>query len=620
MSDMIRLLPASVANQIAAGEVIQRPASVVKELVENAIDAGAKNIQVLVTDAGKTSVQVIDDGIGMSETDARLAFERHATSKISKANDLFSLKTMGFRGEALASIAAVAQVELKTRRQDMEIGTKVEFAASELVSQEAASCSPGCTFYVRNLFYNIPTRRKFLKSNTTELSNILVEFERIALVNPHLSFLLYHNDTELFNLPVASHRQRIINIFGKKLNQQLLNLEVETTLVKVSGYVAKPEASRKKGAHQYFFVNGRYMRHPYFHKAVMEAYDRLIPVGEQISYFIYLEVDPASIDINIHPTKTEIKFENEQAIWQVIAAVVKETLGKFNAVPSIDFDTEDRPDIPVFSDFSDTPAVSPPVVAVNYDFNPFRQTTSTPAYSRPDFNWESLYSGTSRESKMNKVSYYETERDEEFPNRVKDDFLPLYGQEKIEEKGSQHLQIKGRYILTSVKSGLMLIDQHRAHVLVLYNKYMEQLEQRQGVSQGVLFPEVIQLPSSEATVLEHIMDELTAIGFELSNLGGSSYAINGTPSGMEGVDPVELIRQLLYAAIEKGKDLKEEINHILALTLAKATAIVYGQYLSHDEMVNLVDSLFACPTPNYTPDGKTILSVLKEEEIDKRFK
>lgn len=436
MSDMIRLLPASVANQIAAGEVIQRPASVVKELIENAIDAGAKNIQVLVTDAGKTSVQVIDDGVGMSETDARLAFERHATSKISKANDLFSLKTMGFRGEALASISAVAQVELKTRRQDREIGTKVEVAASELVSQEAISCAPGCTFYVRNLFYNIPARRKFLKSNTTELSNILVEFERIALVNSHLSFMLYHNGSELFNLPVASQRQRIINIFGKKLNQQLLNLDVETTLVKVSGYVAKPEASRKKGAHQYFFVNGRYMRHPYFHRAVMEAYEKLIPVGEQVSYFIYLEVDPASIDVNIHPTKTEIKFENEQAIWQVIAAVVKETLGKFNAVPSIDFDTEDRPDIPVFSDFSDTPVLSPPVVAVNHDFNPFRQSTSSPAYSRPDFNWESLYSGKPQESKMNQVSYYGTERDEESTDKVKDDSLPLYGREKIEGKGS----------------------------------------------------------------------------------------------------------------------------------------------------------------------------------------
>lgn len=348
MSDIIRLLPDSVANQIAAGEVIQRPASVIKELVENAIDAGAQHIDVLVTDAGKSSIQVIDDGKGMSETDARLSFERHATSKIREAADLFALRTMGFRGEALASIAAVAQVELRTCVEGEELGTKLVIAGSKVESQEAISCPKGSNFCVKNLFFNVPARRKFLKSNQTELSNILTEFERIALVNPNVSFTLYHNDAELFNLPAIQLRQRIMGVFGKKINQDLLSLDVDTTMVRISGFVARPESARKKGARQYFFVNGRYMRHPYFHKAIMDAYEHLIPVGEQVSYFIYFDVDPGNIDVNIHPTKTEIKFENEQAIWQILAAAVKETLGKFNAVPSIDFDTEGMPDIPAF--------------------------------------------------------------------------------------------------------------------------------------------------------------------------------------------------------------------------------------------------------------------------------
>lgn len=341
MSDIIRLLPDSVANQIAAGEVIQRPASVIKELVENAIDAGAQHVDVLVVDAGKTSIQVIDDGKGMSETDARLSFERHATSKIREAADLFALHTMGFRGEALASIAAVAQVELRTRMEGEELGTMLTISGSKVEGQEAVSCPKGSSFSVKNLFFNVPARRKFLKSNQTELSNILTEFERIVLVNPEVSFTLHHNGAELFNLPALQLRQRIMGVFGKKINQELLSLDVDTTMVRVSGFVGKPETARKKGARQYFFVNGRYMRHPYFHKAIMDAYEQLVPVGEQVSYFIYFEVDPANIDVNIHPTKTEIKFENEQAIWQILAAAVKETLGKFNAVPSIDFDTEE---------------------------------------------------------------------------------------------------------------------------------------------------------------------------------------------------------------------------------------------------------------------------------------
>ena len=617
MSDVIRLLPDSVANQIAAGEVIQRPASIVKELVENAIDAEASNIYVLVTDAGKTCIQVIDDGKGMSETDARLSFERHATSKIREASDLFALRTMGFRGEALASIAAVAQVELKTRPASEEVGTKIVIAGSKFESQEVVSCPKGSNFSVKNLFFNIPARRKFLKANSTELSNILAEFERIALVNPDVSLSLYSNDAEVFNLPASSLRQRILSVFGKKLNQQLLTVDVDTTMIKVSGFVAKPETSRKKGMHQYFFVNGRYMRHPYFHKAVMDAYEQLIPAGDQITYFLYFEVDPANIDVNIHPTKTEIKFENEQAIWQILAAAVKESLGKFSAVPSIDFDTVDMPDIPAFEQAA---PVESPKVHYNSDYNPFKSSAS---YSRPSVNWENLYGGLQKAD-----THIEPDTTDHFSDAAHTEsaetgsvFSSAFNNtDHAVEKANQHLQIKGRYILTSVKSGLMIIDQHRAHVRILFDRYITQITNRQGEGQRVLFPEIIQLPASEVVVLEGIMDDLSAVGFELTNLGGGSFAVNSIPSGVEGLDPVQLVRNMVHTAMEKGNDVKEEIQNVLALTLAKAAAIVYGQVLTPDEITGLVDNLFACETPNYTPDGSVVISTIKDDDINKLFK
>lgn len=624
MSDIIHLLPDSVANQIAAGEVIQRPASVIKELVENAIDAEATEVHVLVTDAGKTGIQVIDNGKGMSETDARLAFERHATSKIREAADLFALRTMGFRGEALASIAAVAEVELKTRLADEELGTRLLLAGSKVESQEPVSCPKGSNFSVKNLFFNVPARRKFLKANSTELSNILAEFERIVLVHSDVAFYLYSNDSELFNLPVMPLRQRIMAVFGKKLNQQLLSVEVDTTLVKISGYVAKPETARKKGAHQYFFVNGRYMRHPYFHKAVMDAFEHLIPAGEQISYFIYFEVDPANIDVNIHPTKTEIKFENEQAIWQILSAAVKESLGKFNAVPSIDFDTEGLPDIPAFEQ---PRPIEPPQVHYNADFNPFKTSSSyggDRSYSRPQTEWESLYAGLEKASRMNDPVVPDAPVEEELspasiPSEESSSPLPSMMSEGGNVTSGQHWQFKGRYILTSVKSGLMLIDQHRAHVRVLFDRYMEQIRQKHGVAQGVLFPEIVQFPASEVAVLEDIQEDLSAVGFELTSLGGGSYAINGVPSGIEGLKPVELVRNIVHTALEKGCDVKEEVQSMLALNLARAAAIVYGQVLSVDEMSALVDSLFACESPNYTPDGRVVLTTIREEEIERLF-
>ena len=622
MSDVIRLLPDSVANQIAAGEVIQRPASVIKELVENAVDAGAKHIDVQVVDAGKTSIQVIDDGKGMSETDARLAFERHATSKIREASDLFALHTMGFRGEALASIAAVAQVELRTCLKGEELGTSLCISGSKVESQETISCPQGCNFNVKNLFFNVPARRKFLKSNQTELNNILTEFERIALVNPEISFSLHHNGTEMLNLPAIQLKQRIMGVFGKKINQELLPLEVDTTMVKVSGFVGRPDSSRKKGARQFFFVNGRYMRHPYFHKAVMDAYERLIPTGEQVSYFIYFDIDPSHIDVNIHPTKTEIKFENEQAIWQILTAVIKETLGKFNAVPSIDFDAEGMPDIPAFES-SPYSAVQAPKLDYDPNYNPFDTSSgSSGSYSRQKVDgWEELYGGY--EPSMPAAIYPdETAFVEE--GLVETEMAPnLYASTEVQtapETSSLHYQYKGRYILTSVKSGLMIIDQQRAHVRVLYDRYLSQIENRKGASQGMLFPDIVQFPVSEIPVLESIMEDLSYLGFELTDLGGGSYAINGIPSGIEGLDPVDLVQNMVHNAIEKGCRIKSEVQGMLALSLAKAASIVPGQVLSNEEMSQLVDELLTSTSPNYTPEGKTVLTMMGDDELEKLFK
>ena len=615
MSDIIRLLPDSVANQIAAGEVIQRPASVIKELVENAVDAGAKSIDVLVTDAGKTSIQVIDDGKGMSGTDARLAFERHATSKIREAADLFALQTMGFRGEALASIAAVAQVELRTCQEGEELGTSLCIAGSNVESQETVACPKGSNFQVKNLFYNIPARRKFLKSNQTELSNILTEFERIALVNPNVAFTLHHNGTEMLNLPTVPLKQRIMGVFGKKINQELLSVDVDTTMVRISGFVGRPESSRKKGARQYFFVNGRYMRHPYFHKAVMDAYEQLVPVGEQVSYFLYFDVDPANIDVNIHPTKTEIKFENEQAIWQILSAAIKESLGKFNAVPSIDFDTEGMPDIPAF-EHSPYSGVQMPKTTYNPDYNPFNSSPSS--YSRQESKgWDKLYEGLETHT----PSSFAYPEEESFWEEQPEPTLYKQAEESPSvETASRHYQYKGRFIMTSVKSGLMVIDQRRAHIRILYDRYLTQIASRQGTAQGVLFPDIVQFSASEIPVLQSIMEDLSFLGFELTDLGGGDYSINGIPTGIEGLRPAELVQNMVHTAIEKGCKVKEEVQGLLALSLAKAAAIVQGQVLSNEEMNALVDGLLTSTSPNYTPDGKTALVVIQEDELEKMFK
>ena len=606
MSDIIQLLPDSVANQIAAGEVIQRPASVIKELVENSVDAGAKNIQIQVIDAGKTTILVTDDGKGMSATDARLSFERHATSKIRKADDLFALHTMGFRGEALASIAAVAQIELKTRQESDEVGTLLSISGSRFVGQEPCSCAVGSSFSVNNLFYNVPARRKFLKSNSTELNNIITAFERIALVYPDIAFTLQSNGTELFNLKAGVLRQRIIDIFGKRLNQELLSVKVDTTMCRINGYVGKPESARKKGAHQYFFVNGRYMKHPYFNKAVMAAFERLVPTGEQVPYFLYFEVAPEDIDVNIHPTKTEIKFENEVPIWQILSAAVKEAVSMFNDIPSIDFDTEGRPEIPVYNP---TESVEVPKVKYNPDYNPFRNSSEAPRSSSPSNRWEELYQNLQKPSQ-------ETEL---FSSKMT---LPDIQEEKeptenvIEEKSPSHYQYKGRYIMTAVKSGLMIIDQHRAHVRILFDRYQEQLKRSEAAAQKLLFPENLHCTASEEVTLSKILPELQDLGFEISPLGGSTYAILAAPSGLEGLDMINLLRDMILSAQEKPTNLREEISRELALTMARKAAIPQGQVLNNAEMENIFNSLFSSSNPNYTPDGKNILCILKQNEIE----
>lgn len=609
MSDIIQLLPDSVANQIAAGEVIQRPASVIKELVENSVDAGAKNIDVAVVDAGRTSIQVIDDGKGMSETDARLAFERHATSKIRQAEDLFNLHTNGFRGEALASIAAVAQVVLKSRQEGEEVGTQLSISGSRFEGQEACSSSVGSVFSVNNLFYNVPARRKFLKSNSTELNNILTAFERIVLVNPQIAFTLHSNNTELFNLKAGNLRQRIIDVFGKRINQDLLPVNVETTMCKISGFVGKPEAARKKGAHQFFFVNGRYMKHPYFNKAVMTAYDRLVPQGEQVPYFLYFDVNPNDIDVNIHPTKTEIKFENEQAIWQILMAAVKESIGMFNDVPSIDFDTEDKPDIPVYNP-DVVSSASAPKISLNPHYNPFKSSPSSgkPTAVKPvDEQWEQLYEGLNHQDSVEReADIFESESETEINT----------SQSILAEKSPAHYQYKGKYVMTAVKSGLMIIDQHRAHVRVLYERYFEQIQQQTSHSQKVLFPEVLQFPVSDEVILEKLLPEMSKMGFELDNLGGGSYAVNAIPTGLDGVNPLHLVQDMVFSAKEKGVKALDEVHQSLALTLARNAAIPQGQVLSNEEMETLVNDLFACSNVNYTPDGKNVLCILKQQEIE----
>lgn len=602
MSDIIQLLPDSVANQIAAGEVIQRPASVIKELVENAVDAGAKTINVLVVDAGRTMIQVIDDGKGMSETDARLSFERHATSKIRQAGDLFALHTMGFRGEALASIAAVAQVELRTRMADRDLGTVITLSGSKVTGQEPTACPVGSNFKVENLFFNVPARRKFLKSNSTELNNIMTAFERIALVYPEIAFTMHSNGQEMMSLRAGTLRQRIVDVFGKRLNHDLLPVEVETTMCSIKGFVGKPESAKKKGAQQYFFVNGRYMKHPYFHKAVMNAYERMIAVGTQVPYFIYFTVPAGDIDVNIHPTKTEIKFENEQAIWQILTAAVNDSIGKFCDIPSIDFDTEGQPDIPLFDPET---SVAPPQPQYNMSYNPFESTA--PRKDKVVDKWEELYKGLHNGEVFGQEDGSNVPGDGVVQSKL--GFSP-------EERSPSHYQYKGKYVMTAVKSGLMIVDQTRADIRIRYERFMQQMEQETSRTQKVLFPEVVEFAPSTSVMVVKLLPFLKKVGFDLSDLGGNSFSVNGVPAGLEEIDCVSLLHEIVADAIEKDSTSATDIHSTLALSMARKSAVTYGEVLGNQEMETLVNDLFSCSNVNYTPDGKAILCILPQRDIE----
>ncbi|MBO5921791.1 MAG: DNA mismatch repair endonuclease MutL [Bacteroidaceae bacterium] len=613
MKDIIQLLPDSVANQIAAGEVVQRPSSVVKELMENSIDAGASKVQVIVSDGGRTLIQVIDDGKGMSEIDARLAFERHATSKIKSAEDLFSLSTMGFRGEALASIAAVAQVELLTKRPDDELGTAVAISGSRLEQQEPVMVPAGSNFKVKNLFYNIPARRKFLKSIQTEFNNIVTEFERVSLINCGIEFNLSHNGAEVISLPPSSFRQRIVNLFGKKINKELVEVEIVTPLINIKGFVGTPESARKKGALQYFFVNGRYMRHPYFAKAVNSAFEDIIPQGEQVPFFLCIDVEPSRIDVNIHPTKTEIKFENESDLWKIISAAVREALGRFNATPSLDFDDDNIPDIPVM-DISGTEStpVSAPRVSYNPGYNPFKNRM--PDYRKSDSSWEMLYEDASDSKPLDLSPFEDT--------ALFESETPLYNANDDASFVEEYVpmsQYKGQYILIPVKSGLMWVHQRRAHIRVLFEKYKEQIRDKRAVSQGLLFPERVDVTLNESVTIENIQEELSFLGFDISSLGGGSFAINGVPSGIEGLSPVKLLMDIVHGVMDETNNAKAKIDERIALSMAKDVAVVAGQLLSAEEMTSLVDDLFRTAMPSITPDGQTIVYIMPDKDIERNF-
>lgn len=667
MSDIIHLLPDSVANQIAAGEVIQRPASMIKELVENALDAGATHIQVVVEDAGKTLVQVIDNGCGMSETDARMAFERHATSKIQQATDLFALRTMGFRGEALASIAAVAQVELRTRQKGQDLGTCINIEGSKVTKQELVSCPVGANFAVRNLFFNIPARRKFLKSNQTELSNIMAEFERIALAHPDVAFTLQSGSSIALDLASGNFRQRIVGIFGRRIDKQLVPIEVKTTLANISGFVGMPTAARRKNAHQYLFVNGRFMRHPYFAKAILTAYERLIPEGQQVPFFIKFEVDPARIDVNIHPTKTEIKFEDDSAIFQILLAAVRESLGKYGAVPAIDFNTEARPDIPTFNATGgESVNIAPPQIHINTSFNPFDTTPAPPTHNeqgatvdksstsftssytppRPHstIDWQRIYENTQKsfQSETNPSSQsINTKQDDEIEieSRYEDNdvplpshFTPLPTPEETptllykelpdtgkiawnEKKDGDFYQYQGRYIITALPMGMALIDQHRAHIRILYERYQQQLLQHKSASQKLLFPETLTLSPSEGVILNQILPQLKDIGFDINNDEKGNFILTGVPIQTEGIAPTALINSILADALTGQANAADTMGHTISLAMARKVALPYGQLLNTQEMSTLLEQLFNSSTPNLTPDGTLIMTILKPEKL-----
>ena len=609
MADIIQLLPDHVANQIAAGEVVQRPASVVKELLENAIDAGATTIKLLVKNAGKTLIQVIDDGKGMSVTDARLSFERHATSKIKVADDLFNLHTKGFRGEALASIAAIAHVEMKTKQASDELGTLLTIEGSVFTSQDVVATPKGSSIAVKNLFFNIPARRNFLKSDTVELRHIIDEFHRIVLAHPNLSFSMYHNGSDLFNLLKGNFRQRIVNTFGGKTNEKLVPVEETTEVLTISGFVGKPEYSKKSRGEQFFFVNNRFIKSPYLNHAISAAFEGVLQPGKQPSYFLNLKVDPKSIDINIHPTKTEIKFDDEQTIYAILRAAVKHSLGQFSIAPVLDFDRDKNLDTPYGFEGGQSTL---PKVEVDRTFNPFSNPNQTPpSYSKPKTEaWEGLYVGLESKSNTDNVSQVNYESDE-MTSSIFDD--------TTEKRVQKTFQLHNKYIINTIKSGMLVIDQNRAHERILYEEFLHKTTVNEAVSQQLLFPLQLKFSKSDNTILKDLQQALEATGFVFSAFTDESIELTGLPVGVKESEVHIVFEQLIHDIEHEVPDVNFSISDLLSKTLAKSLAIKNGKKLEHEEQEHIVNTLFSCKEPSISPTNKTVFTTLKVEELDKKF-
>jgi DNA mismatch repair protein MutL len=616
MSDIIQLLPDSVANQIAAGEVVQRPASAVKELVENAIDAGADKIQLVLKDAGKSLIQVIDNGCGMSLTDARMCFERHATSKIRKAEDLFAIRTMGFRGEAMASIAAIAQVELKTRRVEDELGTLIEIEGSEVIKQEACQCNAGTSICIKNLFYNIPARRNFLKGNPVEMRHIIDEFQRVALANPQVFFTLHHDGQEVYHLPATSLKQRIIHLLGNQYNQRLVPVEEDTSIINLKGYVGKPEFARKTRGEQFFFVNNRFIKDGYLNHAVMTAFEELLPDESYPLYVLFIDIDPAKIDINVHPTKTEIKYQDEKSIYAIIRSAVKRSLGRYNITPTIDFDQENSIEHLITpKPFEEIVA---PSIKFNPDFNPF--TTGGDTKRDPNFrnhndyqkpaipmNWDTLY----------KISERDTTQQQQMD--VGEKTVEVNDEQINKSSERQLFQVHNRFILSQIKSGFMLVSQQAAHERILYERFLQQLENHSGVSQQTLFPQSVTLNSADYELLRELLPDVRALGFDIREFGKNTVVVEGIPAELPNANEHALLEHLLEGFKNNLAILKLDKRDNLARSLARNGAIKAGTKLSLEEMNILVDQLFACQLPNTSLSGKPVIITYTLAELLERF-
>jgi DNA mismatch repair protein MutL len=619
MTDIIHLLPDSVANQIAAGEVIQRPASAVKELIENAVDAGASSIKLIIKDAGKILIHVIDNGKGMSETDARMSFERHATSKIEKAEDLFSITTKGFRGEALASIAAIAQVELKTRRESDELGTQLLIEGSEVQSQLPCSTSVGTSLAIKNLFFNVPARRNFLKSNPVEFSHIIDEFHRVALAHPNIEFSLHHNGSDMFNLPKSNLRQRIVNVFGANYNQRLVPVEEDTFIVKITGFIGKPEFAKKTRGEQFFFVNNRFIRNGYLHHAVQNAYEQLLPRETHPSYFLFLEIDPKSIDINIHPTKTEIKFEDEKSIYAILRSSIKKSLGQHNISPTIDFEQEASISL-------DGPPkdriIEEPKIRVNPDYNPFKSQTTlenSRDFTGPTLkekanlqNWEVLYKQHEMQNPSTPVQFEQELKQETINPKWENDFS--------EVAKSQTYQLHGKYILSHIKTGFIIVDQQSAHERILYEKFKRNIEQHKSGSQQLLFPQNVEFTAADAALVQLLLQDLNDLGFAMEAFGKNTFIVHGLPSIIGEADSKSSLERILEVFKRNQSELKLNNSENLARSMAYNSAVKSGKLLSAEEMKNIIDELFACEQPYASPSGRATLTTFSLEDLEKKFK